>query len=156
METKHIKTIETMTTEELELQRRIASILSSYFHTHGITRTEIANTIGSNRGDVSQMLNGKRRIGQKIAVKLATEYNLSIPFLMSGIGNLENTITGNETDSELDTIAGDAILTRQIAELTEEIDKLRKENETLKASLDMIINRWHADIARYTNEQPNQ
>lgn len=115
---------------------QILTNLKDYLKVNGLRNRKIASIIGIHETEVSKMINGKKPIGRKFALKLAEHFGLSVQYLLSGVGTLEaplTPITGDETDEQLNSIASEAKTLVNNEESAIIIHDLKNENHRLKA-----------------------
>lgn len=67
---------------------RIGQAIKAYFAAHGIQVNEAAEQLGMSPQGLSNIIAGRRRIGNKTASKLNQAFGFSKPFLMLGEGEL--------------------------------------------------------------------
>jgi transcriptional regulator with XRE-family HTH domain len=127
---------------------QILTNLKDYLKVNGLKNRKIASIIGIHETEVSKMINGKKPIGRKFALKLAEHFGLSVQYLLSGVGPLESPltpITGDETDEQLNTIATEAktLVSNEesaiiIHDLKNENHRLKEENQKQKDEIEML------------------
>lgn len=110
--------------------------LRDYFEKMGILQKDVCKATGMSVGTLSNILSGRFQISKNAARKFNEAYGFSIPFLITGDGDLvppggihirrvdhvQNSGTINQGDGDLEAL---------VAQLTEQLARERAEKERL-------------------------
>lgn len=125
--------------------------LNNYFHEYRIKQSDVAERLGINQSNISSIINGRRPIGAKLAMRMHEEFGFDYHFLMTGEGelfapkgrpvnitqqkvnvggdNILNSETGGDKESKLLDMCRD---------LLDQVMQLRIENCDLRAKIDKM------------------
>lgn len=98
--------------------------IKAYFKANGIKQGDIASACDWKKSFVSELLNGKRAIGNETAVKLNKAYKFDIQWLLTGEGTMFRTETAANSFQEADS--------EEIRKLKERIKELEEQNAELR------------------------
>lgn len=121
--------------------------LKRYFSNNGISQVEIAEKLGLSAASVSNMLNGRDKIGNKRAAQLNRAYGFNIQYLITGEGSLllpdsyrkvgqANGSTFTLGDNSPISLDKEAMYQEKIATLQDQVDTLKRTNEALLRCLE--------------------
>lgn len=105
--------------------------LSDYFKQQGLKQTDIALACGWGKSFVSELLNGKRAIGEETALKLNKVYGFDTHWLLTGEGTMLRTDATSESREEAEMEATDLV-----RELRRQLEEERRKNEELQKKTD--------------------
>lgn len=105
--------------------------LSDYFKQQGLKQTDIALACGWGKSFVSELLNGKRAIGEETALKLNKVYGFDTHWLLTGEGSMLRTDATSESREEAEMEATDLV-----RELRRQLEEERRKNEDLQKKTD--------------------
>ena len=105
--------------------------LSDYFKQQGLKQTDIALACGWGKSFVSELLNGKRAIGEETALKLNKVYGFDTHWLLSGEGTMLRTDATSESREEAEMEETDLV-----RELRRQLEEERRKNEELQRKTD--------------------
>ena len=105
--------------------------LSDYFKQQGLKQTDIALACGWGKSFVSELLNGKRAIGEETALKLNKVYGFDTHWLLSGEGTMLRTDCTSESREEAEMEETDLV-----RELRRQLEEERRKNEELQRKTD--------------------
>lgn len=119
--------------------------LKKFFKNRGITQGQIASDLNCKEAFVNMMLNGRRTITRKTAIKMSELYGLKVSFLLTGEGemcdyttttiNIDNTNNGNKIDVE----NGEGMTIEQSMHNNDVVDKLLHELAEQRQQINKLI-----------------
>lgn len=86
--------------EQKRLSQDVGTVLRSWFEAHDIKQRQVADALGVSPEYVSGLCSGKKSIGKKMAAKLHDLYGLSVSFLLTGRGLIDDPFPSSELSSE--------------------------------------------------------
>lgn len=74
---------EILAKERLEKYKKTGLVLRGMRYRENLSQKELAEKTGISQNDISKMENGKRKVGEKVAIKLARALNIDYHMLIS-------------------------------------------------------------------------
>lgn len=126
--------------------------IKAYFKANGIKQGDIASACDWKKSFVSELLNGKRSIGNETAVKLNKAYKFDIQWLLTGEGTMFRFDATASTEEEEIAKATDMYkaMMEELARMKKELEDKDKFIEKLNERIDMqdnVIKRLLSDSA---------
>ena len=122
---------------------RQSDALREFFEKNGILQRDVCEATGMKSGTVSNILSGRFQISKNAARKLAQIYGFSIPFLITGDGDLIP--PGGVSIRRVDHVhnsgtinQGDGALEAENAQLREQLAQAHAEKERLLGIIDNL------------------
>ena len=136
--------------------RSITDDLRNFFAQKGITQQEIADTLGTSRAYVTQLIN-RPNLTSKTATRFSELYGLSVPWLLTGEGPMmaADVQTGNSVSvvthgDNSPAAGGDQRIT---TEGTDDLRVLREEVKNGFAALKTEISSLKAEVSALKDEK---
>lgn len=113
--------------------------LREFFESNGILQRDVCEATGMRSGTVSNILSGRFQISKNAARKLSQVYGFSIPYLITGDGNLVESgavhIRHVEHVQNSTINQGDGSRDAEVAMLREQLDREREARSRAEAQV---------------------
>lgn len=117
--------------------------LRAYFDKNGIAQKEVCEVLGLASGTLSNLLAGRYQISKKVARRLSDVYGFSLPFLITGEGDL--VVPGPVNISRVDHVRNTGTINQasssqaeRIAMLEQQLDAEREEKKRLLGIIEVL------------------
>lgn len=113
--------------------------LREFFEKNGILQKDVCEATGMGSGTLSNILSGRFQISKNAARKLNAVYGFSIPFLITGEGELVP--PGGVSIRRVDHVHNSGTINQgdgDVAALAAENERLRAENEWLRGMVESL------------------
>lgn len=116
--------------------------IKDYFRANDIKQGDIALACDWKKSFVSELLNGKRAIGNETAIRLNKAYKFDIHWLLTGEGTMFRVDATASTEEEEIAMKTDMYkaMTEELARLRKELEETKEDNERLKKVVDRLLN----------------
>lgn len=118
--------------------------LSNFFEGKGLSQQEVADKMGVSKPYINAVLNGRKSIGRKQAVKMENLFGLSASWLLTGEGTMmvsenEVPITPDGDLELIDNAKSFQLLSSITKSLLNEISAQRRVTEKAQQQIDRVI-----------------
>ena len=117
--------------------------LRAYFEKNGIAQKEVCEALGLASGTLSNLLAGRYQISKKVARRFSDVYGFSLPFLITGEGDL--VVPGPVNISRVDHVRNTGTINQasssqdeRIAQLEQQLDAEREEKKRLLGIIEVL------------------
>lgn len=132
--------------------------LSNFFEGKGLSQQEVADKMGVSKPYINAILNGRKAIGRKQAVKMENLFGLSSSWLLTGDGTMmvtesELPITPDGDMELIDNAKSFQLLSSITKSLLNEISAQRRVTEKAQEQIDRIITMLENKMCNDKTEQ---
>lgn len=122
-------------------KKKFCDDLKNFFKSQGLTQNDIAERLGVSQSYIGMVMSGSKDLGKKSAQKWSNEFGLSVAWLLTGVGDMNNNQMANQNNLNGDNFQGNGMTVNKgnadyiamIKKRDEQIDRLLAIIEKMQA-----------------------